>query len=525
MYALNLSEEEIKNKVAYDFFKSFDCTQRIDNIDFMVLPQNCKTPQQYLLWAEAKKGNKANIVQSLIQLILTIGKAKIHNKSIPPLFLGAFDGEKMAFLPYHTISAVFNLNDFNWNVTPSDYSTKEFMQLEKTIGSILNQEKLLFYFLKDKQELKEFITKNFVFNDSVLNKIQITKINFIHIYQKWRKVVMPSILIDWKMAKQKGILDGDFYLADCLSLENKTITDKLLVLLKESHYELLKRIDETGLLNYSQAAFLDKQQAHFEFWKIYARPPAEEVRNFMIKRRDLLVSDDIRERKGAFFTPQMWVEKAQEYLAKALGENWQEHYYVWDCAAGTGNLLAGLTEARRIFASTLDKADVDIMHERIDNGANLLPGNVFQFDFLNDDFEKLPQNLQKIIKNEPEKLVIFINPPYAEAPSKKTVTGTGKNKAKVALGNKIGEKYKDILGKASNELFAQFFIRIYKEIPNCVLASFSTLKYVNSANFIQFRETFKAKFLKGFMVPAYTFDNVNGKFPIGFLIWDLKEKE
>ncbi|HEB7555793.1 TPA: hypothetical protein RZH79_000965, partial [Campylobacter coli] len=38
-------------------------------------------------------------------------------------------------------------------------------------------------------------------------------------------------------------------------------------------------------------------------------------------------------------------------------------------------------------------------------------------------------------------------------------------------------------------------------------------------------ESFKAKFLKGFMVPADTFDNVKGNFPIGFLIWDMSKKE
>ena len=89
----------------------------------------------------------------------------------------------------------------------------------------------------------------------------------------------------------------------------------------------------------------------------------------------------------------------------------------------------------------------------------------------------------------------------------------------------IRDKYFDIYGSAVNELFAQFFFRIYKEIPHCILAGFSTLKYVNSSNFIKFRETFQAKFLKGFIAPAFTFDNVNGNFPIGFLIWDLSQKE
>ena len=99
-----------------------------------------------------------------------------------------------------------------------------------------------------------------------------------------------------------------------------------------------------------------------------------------------MVPQDIRERKGAFFTPRIWVELSQKYLTDYLGENWQEDYYIWDCAGGTGNLLAGLTNKYQIYASTLDQADISVMHERIEHGANLLKNNVFQFDFLNDDF-------------------------------------------------------------------------------------------------------------------------------------------
>lgn len=62
----------------------------------------------------------------------------------------------------------------------------------------------------------------------------------------------------------------------------------------------------------------------------------------------------------------------QKYLADTLGEDWQDEYYVWDCAAGTGNLLAGLTNKYNIWASTLDQQDVNVMHDRINNGANLL---------------------------------------------------------------------------------------------------------------------------------------------------------
>ena len=156
----------------------------------------------------------------------------------------------------------------------------------------------------------------------------------------------------------------------------------------------------------------------------------------------------------------------------------------------------------------------------------MLDKNIFAFDFLNDDFSTLPQTLQEILKDEKkrEKLIIFINPPYAEAASAKQVTGTGANKAQVALNNLKIEPYKNLYGKASNELFAQFFMRIYEEIKGCKLAQFSTLKIVQASNFIKFRERFKAKFLKGFVCPANTFDNVKGQFPIGFLIWDTKIK-
>lgn len=121
--------------------------------------------------------------------------------------------------------------------------------------------------------------------------------------------------------------------------------------------------------------------------------------------------------------------------------------------------------------------------------------------------------------------MIYINPPYAEAGSATTPAGTGKNKELVAKGNKIAEKYKEVLGKANNELFAQFFMRIYMELGGCVLGCFSKLKYLNSQNFIKFREVFKAKFINGFITPADTFDNVKGHFPIGFLIWDTSRKE
>ncbi|HEC1538324.1 TPA: hypothetical protein R1X39_000195 [Campylobacter upsaliensis] len=575
MYSTKISEEELKAKVKEDFFspnpqsefikldkeqkallKTLDSTQILGRIDFCI-SYNAKTLFQPInfLWAEAKKGNKADIIESFIQLILTIGKEKTYENNLPPIFLGAFDCEKIAFIPYHELDSIFTQNDFNWLVTPSKHDTKEFKQLHALAKELIEKQKLQFSFKSDYKELQSFIQANFTLNNENIAKIPITKNNFTTIYQKWLTSVAPSISIDFE-AEKPDILSSDFYLADLLSENNNTkaILDSLRVLLQSDFYKvkLEKRANSTSF-NFTEFGFSDNQKAHTDFWNLYERPPKEEYWSYIIGRRDLLVPSDIRERKGAFFTPQIWVSKAQSYLEKALGENYQSEYYIWDLAAGTGNLLTNLTESHRLYASTLDKADVEIMQElSSENALHLLPKHIFQFDFLNDEFfdticekhqkeglnfadekcekcqkSKVPNSLQEILKDEAKrkKLIIFINPPYAEAGTTAQTTGTGKNKDGVALGNATYERYKDSMGKASNELFAQFFFRIYKEIPHCKLASFSTLKYVNSSNFIKFRETFKAKFLKGFIAPAYTFDNVKGNFPIGFLVWDLAQSQ
>jgi hypothetical protein len=523
-----IREEELKNKVALDYFCDFDCTKIIGNLDFCVCVQSEDTElfeYQSLLWAEAKRGG-SDIYESFVQLILTIGKARTFDKYLPPAFLGAFDGEKIAFIEYSDIQDIFYQNDFNWNVTPSNKATKEFSLIYEKTKNIISDNALLFNLLSDDAELKKFIKNNFVVGKKETSKIQIDKNNFINIYNKWLDVVKPTISYNWVAAKPKGILDGDFYLADLLSRENITLKDGLFAVLCSNCYEMNRFKDEFGAFSSSTVYFSDNQKAHNQFWIKYERPPLKEYWNYIMERRDLLVPQDIRERKGSYFTPKIWVELSQKYLADTFGENWQDEYYVWDCAAGTGNLLVGLTNKYNIYASTIDKADVDIMKDRIQNGANLLENHVFQFDFLNDDFTKLPQSLQDIINNPKlrKKLIIYINPPYAEATSTATRAGTRENKIGVATNSIVYQKYSKKLCKARKELFAQFLARIYFELPDCKVACFSTLKEMVSPNFANFRKFFFAQIKNGFMVPATTFDNVTGNFQIGFNIWDTADK-
>ena len=523
-YSHTLLEEELKNRVGEDFFADFNHSTIKGRVDFCIADKQTfmGEPIEYL-WAEAKRG-KSNLDHALVQLILTIGRAQLHTKQSPPPYLGAFDATRIYFIPFHKLHDIFWMNDFNWSVTPSDHSTKEFSLVAERVQGIIEEENLTFDFVKDEKELRKFIKKNFVVGKEKTTKIPITKTNFITIYSKWEEAVRPTIAIDWDTAKKQGIISADFYLADLLSQEGSTLKDRLYVILKNKHYRLIKGVDTLGMIEFKEVHFTDDQRAYNEFWNKYQRPPKQEYWDFLIERRDLLVPQDVRERKGSYFTPRLWVELSQQYLAEHFGDNWQEEYYVWDCAAGTGNLLYGLSEKHRIFASTLDEADVRVMKERATNGANLLPEHIFQFDFLNDEFScgKLPKALLDIIQDEEKrkKLIIYINPPYAEAASAKTVTGTGANKAGTSIGNRTYNLYKGRIGSACNELFAQFLVRINHELSLCKIAEFSTLKTLQSSNFQEFRRLFRAKLEKIFLAPADTFDNVKGKFPIGFKIWD-----
>ena len=538
MKYVNMREEEVKNKVAVDWFLGFDTTQIIGNIDFSVFPEKDNIFHSIpLLWAEAKKGDY-DVVTMFVQLILTIGKARTYTRMLPPAFLGAFDAQKIAFVPYNSVESIFSINDFNWNVTPSDHESKEFAIIREHIEADLQQNSYLFDFEKDAQELRFFISHNLA-NATDKAKQTINKSNFVSIYLRWLEVIKPIIDTDWEALKKNNILDCDFYLADLFVDDKGTpeidddiaIYDNLFVLFDNQGYKIPKKNLSNTLFD-ATISIKDKT-TYQNFWKLYKRPPHSDYHDYIIERRELLVPQDIRERKGAFFTPRQWVALSQQYLADYLGENWQEEYYVWDCAAGTGNLLAGLTNKYNIFASTLDQADVNVMHERIQHGALLIDEHVFQFDFLNDEFipkkqgGKLPDALFDIISDNEKrkKLVVYINPPYAEATTARTVTGTGENKAGTAIENRTYQKYKGIIGKASNELFAQFLIRIYKEIPNCKIANFSTLKNLQSSNFSDFRKEFRAKLEKIFLVPADTFDNVKGLFPISFQIWDGAKEE
>ena len=511
------SEHDLRLKVKDAFFGDYSVDVEDERIDFLVYHERTGFFTETFLWAESKD-KPTDTFEMFAQLLLTI-KKKVDTGEMPPEYLGVFDREKIAFVEYYNALDIFRLNDFNWSERPSSVSKKTVNQVTKHLNNIV-----VFNFEKDTRELIVFIRENFVLGKIGTTKAQINKNNFVTVFMKWAATVRPTIDMEPGDQKEYGLIDGDFYLGDLLSEDNVTLSDfkDHKVALQKDCYRIRVAIVGKRKRLIEEIGFRDGGKAHQSFWNRYERPPKEEFRDYMKDRRDLLVPQDIRERKGSFFTPQIWVEKSQEYLAKVFGVNWQDEYYVWDCCCGTGNLLVGLVNPHNVWASTIDQADIDILHASISNDkCNLLESHVFPFDFLNGSFDDLPEELRGII-NDPKKnkkLIIYMNPPYAEVASKAI-----KGKVGVNL-SKTHEKYSSFLGTAGREVFALFLARIYFEIPGCKIATFSTLKPFNGSAFDRFREFFVAKHEKCFIIPAYTFDNVKGQFPIGFNIWDTNIKK
>jgi hypothetical protein len=275
------------------------------------------------------------------------------------------------------------------------------------------------------------------------------------------------------------------------------------------------------------------------FWSIYERVTNPDVMRGILAKIDRLTDEAMRRFHGEFFTPLKFANKALDYLEKTIGKAWWKSgkYRLWDMAAGTGNLEYHLpTEALPYcYLSTLYKEDVE-------HCQRLFPqASVFQYDYLNDDVGnvfadgvlpfgltwKLPEGIRKDLQNPHIQWIILINPPFATS---QTAGFSGESKKDVSDTMLRKLMHKQDLGEVSRELFAQFLYRIKQEFKDKTahLGLFSTLKYINANNDQKLRDSvFQFVFENGFVFSSANFSGTSkaSQFPIGFLIWNLKQSQ
>ena len=234
---------------------------------------------------------------------------------------------------------------------------------------------------------------------------------------------------------------------------------------------------------------------------------------------DRIIEDETRRRKGEFYTPSIWTDEAHKEISKHLGDDWKERYIVWDCCAGTFNLTRDY-KFKDLYCSTLEQSDIDTA-----NKMNYNPeATKFQFDFLNDDDDKLPRSLRKAIDDGKE-ILFFINPPYATG-GEKGVT-VGKQKRDISNTNINQKMLNDGWGKSVDQLYAQFLYKIYNinKNNNIKICNFSSPRYKTGTQFIEFRSKFlnKFKMIYSMMFCANHFSETSSSWGIDFSIW-ISEK-
>lgn len=227
---------------------------------------------------------------------------------------------------------------------------------------------------------------------------------------------------------------------------------------------------------------------------------------------------DIKVIQGEFFTPDIWAKKSHEYIENELGSDWKEKYVVWDCAAGHGALVKDL-KFERLFQSTINQHDVDYLNDNFKDSQN------FQFDFLNDDEEKIPLGLRQLLE-ENFPIIFYINPPFGKTYTSIEQYASEREyfpSTKLFLETLDKEKF----GKSSSsQLYIQFIYKIMmlKEKYNLTkikLALFAPPFFLTGGTFQKFRKRFVEEFLwkSGFLMDAKNFDAVSS-WRLSFTIFD-----
>ena len=463
------------------------------------------------IWFEAKHTGRESSYAMFTQLLHYVQVALNKGETVPP-FLAVIDTEKAALMKSADVLPFLAKKTVKWGKSASQVSQEALAEVSAHIGAH-------FVSFKIATHEDEFIsTVKAAIKSGDIIRTPITPDNLKQVFDKW--VVMVGREITGVAEEDYALLFFADIMHDGTVSTHANLPAELLHKNGAPVFSLGGKIYELG-----------SKEGYRQFWAIYHKPPKAEHRNYLLERRDSLIPLDERSFKGAYYTPLAVVDKAYDTLAATLGKNWQKDYIVWDMCCGVGNLEVKHSNPRNIYMSTLDEADVDVMKAT----KTCVAAQRFQYDYLNDDIDdfgqidynltnKVPAGLRAAIA-EGKKILVLINPPYAEATSggNTAVDAEATSKEGVAK-TKLAATAMASYGKASNELFMQFVARIALEIPTATLAMFSKLKYVNAPTLDVFRQAWNATYLDGFVVHCQAFDGLKGNFPIGFLVWKTNQK-
>lgn len=426
---------------------------------------------------------KDDIVKVLIQSLYYLKKMEIEGDIFPPII---FVGDKNECFAMNTDKISNYLDEkIDWNIAPSTAPYK----LPELRLKMMEDENINPFVYDNSFDFKNVASKIIELNNKSIKKIKITSYNINIIFNNFcSNVIKNTEDINYNVSLFINILTNPD--------ENYLHPKKKNIL-----------VTPNGEIKVDYSKF----KSFFNHFDREYKPTEKEE---LISICDRLISDYTRRMEGAFFTPTLWVNKAHEYISEVFGQDWKEQYIVWDPACGTGNLTRDYN-FKELYLSTLLVEELDIINQN-----NINPdATKFQFDFLNDDFDKLPEGLKSAI-NEGKEIIVLMNPPYGTS---NNLSDDIRDKAGISK-NKINEEMKsEGWGACSQQLYAQFLYRLWSlNKGNIKLCFYSSSVYKTGLSFNKFREKFNTKFKyeKGFLFNASEFSGTSKDWGINFSIWN-----
>jgi hypothetical protein len=415
-------------------------------------------------------------VKVLSQTVFYLKKFELAGEILPTMI---FIGDRNECFTLHTNDLFKYLSyDIDWNTAPSNGHKN--IQLVTEMMSDENINPLVF----DIKNIDQCFEKLINLNEGVVRLIPITQHNITEVFSYFEKNVLGKHnLTTNQLANlfiQTLVNPNEHYLHP---KKKKTL--------------VTKSFGEVGLKS---------NESFTSFFGHFSHDYTPKQKELLTSIVDRLIEDTTRRKQGEFFTPTIWVDKAHEYIASVFGDDWKEKYVVWDPAWGTGNLTRDY-KFKELYVSTLNYSDIQTAEQM---GYN--PEAVkFQFDFLNDDYDFLPQGLRDAIEGGRE-IIVLMNPPYATANDLDNVK-SDETKSKEGVANTLIKQkmLDDKLGGCSDQLYAQFLYKIYTEIKTASVCMFSPPLLLTGNSFKNFRNkiNFEDNFIGGYLMNSKHFADVS----------------
>lgn len=331
---------------------------------------------------------------------------------------------------------------------------------------------------------------------------------------------IEKIYIGGASRKNVGFFAKD-YISKLEYTDSPSDEFSLIQLLKENKYTKI-HIDESCIVGWAEKYYKENPQARkadfigdstgkvkiigeirepnkFKDY-IYPYEGKDNVRfqYLMDKLNDVLQKKNL----GAFYTPEPYVDKSIELVREAIARVPQGNdYIILDRCAGTGNLEKRLTdeELSHCVVSTIEYYEYKVLLELLGSKVRyIIPpvekedtfnmGLVRGADALSEEYINNPV-IKSFIDDPKCTVIMFENPPYAEANGTTTVKGDWKKSYVVGEMKKAGK------GKMSNDLSNAFIwsaFKYYLRQPTDSYIVYSPIKYWKAQHLIE------KTFIKGF---------------------------